>query len=189
MLLGHVIQDPGGPRVQEDLNLLRELVSYFSRLAVQMKLVSEMADKLRRTAELFYQLAVRYTQSSVTAAGPGPPLGPRADAGGATPDGIGGTHGPALQFQAPAQIGPEQDFDFLVPNDQEVERLLSWLPDDLGLDMGLMANPTESTGIESGLGEPTARQSRGQKRPFDAMFDWFAWENYYYDGQGTNTIV
>ena len=185
MLLGHVIQDPGGPRVQEDLNLLRELVSYFSRLAVEMKLVSEMADKLRRTAELFYQLAVRYTQSGATAAG----LGPRTDTSGAAPDGIIGTHSLALQFQVPTQIGQEQGFEFLVPNDQEVERLLSWLPDDLGLDMGLMANPSESIGIESGLGEPTARQSRGQKRPFDAMFDWFAWENYYSDGQGTNTTA
>ncbi len=172
--------------MQEDLNLLRELVSYFGRMAVEMKLVREMADKLRRTAELFYQLAVRYTQSSATAAGPGLSLRPPADASGAALAGIIESDNPALEFPGPTQIDQEQGFDFLIPNDQEVERLLSWLPDDWGLDMGLMANSSESTGIEGGLGEPAARQSRGQKRPFDTAFDWFAWENYYSDGQGTN---
>ena len=121
VLLGHVIQDPGGPRMQEDLNLLRELVSYFGRMAVEMKLVREMADKLRRTAELFYQLAVRYTQSSATAAGPGLSLRPPADASGAALAGIIESDNPALEFPVPTQIDQEQGFDFLIPNDQEVE--------------------------------------------------------------------
>jgi hypothetical protein len=68
----------------------------------------------------------------------------------------------------------------------DLEHYLGWLPNDL-----LPTHPVIHQGIQNSASDtrpayeraPLDQGCRGTKRPFDVMFDWFAWDAYYADNK------
>lgn len=68
----------------------------------------------------------------------------------------------------------------------DLEQYLEWLPTDL-----LPIHPVIPQEMRNGASDkgpvyeraPSDQGSRGTKRPFDVMFDWFAWDVYYADNK------
>jgi hypothetical protein len=68
----------------------------------------------------------------------------------------------------------------------DLEQYLEWLPTDM-----LQTHSVISQEIRNSVSDtepvyespPLNQGSRGTKRPFDVMFDWFAWDVYYADNK------
>ncbi|KAH8888639.1 hypothetical protein GQ53DRAFT_243765 [Thozetella sp. PMI_491] len=179
VLFGHIVRNPHGASVPEDLRLLLMLGTYLADIGSRFNLMRSLIKKLQHTSEVFYRLALRHTRPDLGSV----PLGHvhmplRGDECDPAATGTDSRDEGRNLGNASTVAYPDLLPDVLSMEYGDVERFLSWLPDDACASMGrdgmlAAARPSE---VQS-LGEGEA--PRGQKRPFDATFDWFSWETYY----------
>ncbi|WKT43568.1 hypothetical protein QSH57_008404 [Fusarium oxysporum f. sp. vasinfectum] len=162
--------------IQQDLELLSTTVSYCSSMTRQMQMLAPLCARLKNIATVFLHLAKLHTDCSdplYSTQPPAPePLQSRSSQSQKTSISANSTSTGSLQ----TELGGECDFD--------LEQYLQWLPPDV-----IPPQDTQSTDIpdedsnQRVLGaevvEPLQAEPRGTKRPFDVMFDWFAWDVYY----------
>ncbi|KAK3384946.1 hypothetical protein B0H63DRAFT_174318 [Podospora didyma] len=182
VLLSHVLRNPRGPDVHDDLALLQSLTGHFTNLRSRLTLLSDTSARLAHTAEVFFRLAQRYVQESNAAPFSGFPLAnPECPSTPSAPKGKVSTrnlHPESVSGRLVSNPALE-DFTF---NDVEIDKFMSWLPQDLPADFSSFGS-TGSHSEDNAGSTSTARQNapHGQKRPFEATFDWFSWEQYYSD--------
>ncbi|KAM0081530.1 hypothetical protein ACKRZS_006316 [Fusarium odoratissimum] len=162
--------------IQQDLELLSTTVSYYSSMTRQMQMLAPLCARLENIATVFLHLTKLHTDCSdplYSTQPPDPePLQSRSSQSQKTSISANSTSTGSLQ----TDLGGECDVD--------LEQYLQWLPPDV-----IPPQDTKSTDIPDGdsnqrvLGaegvEPLQAEPRGTKRPFDVMFDWFAWDVYY----------
>ncbi|KAK4203554.1 hypothetical protein QBC40DRAFT_193919 [Triangularia verruculosa] len=162
VVFGHIVTNPKAPTVRSDLKLLQTVVEYIVALQPKLTLLRDLTVKLQKTAEIFLRLARRHVGEVSE-----PPL--QADDVQLLP-GFSETQSP--QYSEQQMSTDQQEFSL---DGIDVDRFLSWVPQPMGfpgdIDFGVAAE-NETAGEETG---------RGTKRPFEATFDWFSWENYYSD--------
>ncbi|EXM07504.1 hypothetical protein FOIG_02510 [Fusarium odoratissimum NRRL 54006] len=162
--------------IQQDLELLSTTVSYYSSMTRQMQMLAPLCARLKNIATVFLHLAKLHTDCSdplYSTQPPAPePLQSRSSQNQKTSISANSTSTGSLQ----TELGGECDVD--------LEQYLQWLPSDV-----IPLQDTQSTDIpdedsnQRALGaevvKPLQAEPRGTKRPFDVMFDWFAWDVYY----------
>ncbi|KAH7209904.1 hypothetical protein DER44DRAFT_864524 [Fusarium oxysporum] len=162
--------------IQQDLELLSTTVSYYASMTHQMQMLAPLCARLENIATVFLHLAKLHTDCSdplYSTQPPAPePLQSRSSQSQKTSVSANSTSTGSLQ----TDLGGECDVN--------LEQYLQWLPPDV-----IPPQDTKSTDIPDGdsnqrvLGaegvEPLQAEPRGTKRPFDVMFDWFAWDVYY----------
>ncbi|EWZ45844.1 hypothetical protein FOZG_06056 [Fusarium oxysporum Fo47] len=162
--------------IQQDLKLLSTTVSYYSSMTRQMQMLAPLCARLENIATVFLHLAKLHTDCLAplfSTQPPAPePLQSRSSQIQKTSISANSMSTGSLQ----TELGGECDVD--------LEQYLQWLPPDV-----IPPQDTQSTDIpdkdsnQRVLGaegvEPLQAEPRGTKRPFDVMFDWFAWDVYY----------
>ncbi|KAM0554857.1 hypothetical protein ACHAPJ_006592 [Fusarium lateritium] len=169
--------------IEQDVNLLSIAVSYYSSMRDQLSLLATLCARLEHIAATFLRLArqqvdrrdVLDLQSSQGLyARAQPPSSHDASkeiqAGGS----FGGNT--TMTFdQMEAELGDEIGAD--------LGSYLEWLPADI---VPTQVAHSQDAQVEAGKAAPQAvpenssgKDPRGTKRPFDIMFDWFAWDVYY----------
>ncbi|RKL29740.1 hypothetical protein BFJ70_g10387 [Fusarium oxysporum] len=162
--------------IQQDLELLSTTVSYYSSMTRQMQMLAPLCARLENMATVFLHLAKLHTDCSDplhSTQPPAPePLQSLSSQSQKASISANSTSTGSLQ----TELGGECDFD--------LEQYLQWLPPDV-----IPPQDTQSTDIpdedsnQRVLGAevvgPLQAEPRGTKRPFDVMFDWFAWDVYY----------
>ncbi|QGI78708.1 hypothetical protein CEK25_005437 [Fusarium fujikuroi] len=162
--------------IQRDLELLSMTVSYYHTMRDQMQILAPLCKRLENIAAVFLRLAKQYVDGSH-------PFAP-------TQQLLSSTHTvssskeenyvPSLgdvQLELGGEIGAD------------LEHYIQWLPSNLIPTQG--ARTTDATDgsaahatSRSASSESVQPESRGTKRPFDVMFDWFAWDVYYGEQNG-----
>ncbi|KAH7172889.1 hypothetical protein DER46DRAFT_634412 [Fusarium sp. MPI-SDFR-AT-0072] len=162
--------------IEQDLELLSTTVSYYSSMTRQMQMLAPLCARLENIVTIFLRLAKLHTDCSDPLCSTQPlapePLQTFSSQSQKTSISTNGTSTGSLQME----LGGEVDVD--------LEHYLQWLPPDV-----IPSQDTQSTDISNGDSnqsvsgaegvEPLQTEPRGTKRPFDVMFDWFAWDVYY----------
>ncbi|KAK4178513.1 hypothetical protein QBC36DRAFT_385912 [Triangularia setosa] len=172
VVFGHIVTNPRAATAQSDLRLLETVVEYITALQPLLTLLRDLTAKLQKTAEIFLRLARRHVN----------------EAAGCLPLPLNSTVQGDIQMPAfpqdqdqAEQLHHQQE---AIPNYQDfsldgidIDRFLSWVPQPMGFPGDIDFGAADGT---TGAGEEQ-QQNRGTKRPFEATFDWFSWENYYAD--------
>ncbi|KAF9769701.1 hypothetical protein IL306_012844 [Fusarium sp. DS 682] len=159
--------------IQQDLDLLSTTASYYSSMRSQLQLLAPLSARLENIARVFLRLAQFHVERPDTLNTQGLPVQESVSqlsvrnlkANDST------NNGPANSaHQMQIDLGDEIGIDW--------EQYLQWLPPDTFHARDSLLDPSipdqntvESVGLEL----------HGVKRPFDVMFDWFAWDVYYGD--------
>jgi hypothetical protein len=166
--------------IQQDTDLLATTVSYYASMRGQMQLLAPLCARLENVANVFLRLVQLEVNSRGTMekAGMFPPeaIQPQITQQGPKD---GKTNNSALSIdQMGAELWDEIGAD--------LEHYLEWLPNDMLQTHPVVShgrqNSASDTGPAYGKG-PSDQGCRGTKRPFDVMFDWFAWDVYYADNK------
>ncbi|KAK0673610.1 hypothetical protein QBC41DRAFT_392829 [Cercophora samala] len=166
VIFGHVVTNPGAPTLPSDLRLLETVVEYIIALQPLLTLLKDLTAKLQKTAEIFLRLARRHV-AETTGSLPLPLSQTMQDDIQMPGFPLGQDQTEPLQYQ-PETIPNHQDFSL---DGIDIDRFLSWVPQPMGF-------PSEiDFGVADGLTGEEQQQNRGTKRPFEATFDWFSWEN------------
>ncbi|KAG5754967.1 hypothetical protein H9Q70_002407 [Fusarium xylarioides] len=165
--------------IQRDLELLSITVSYYSTMREQMQMLAPLCKRLENIAAVFLRLAKQYVD------GPHPfvttqQLSAKAHTVGSSEE----ENSDMALGDTQMEIGSEIGVD--------LEHYIQWLPPNM-----ISTQDSHTTVISDGhpahgpstsaSPESVQRESRGTKRPFDVMFDWFAWDVYY--GEQNDDIV
>ncbi|KAF5641241.1 transcriptional regulatory [Fusarium sp. NRRL 25303] len=162
--------------IQRDLELLSMTVSYYHTMRDQMQMLAPLCKRLENIATVFLRLAKQY---------------------------VDGLHPflPTQQLSASTHTVSSSKEENYVPPLRDIQMELGG---EIGADLGhyiqwlppnmiptQIARTTEATDgspahipSRSAPSEPVQSESRGIKRPFDVMFDWFAWDVYYGEQNG-----
>ncbi|KAF4960809.1 hypothetical protein FSARC_10361 [Fusarium sarcochroum] len=175
--------------VEQDLDLLSTTVSYYSSMRDQLSLLATLCARLEHIATAFLRLAQlqvdhrdvldpQRSSTVTTAQGPFPTTQPpliQAFSREMQTDNSVGNNAMIDFEQVQAELGDEIGVD--------LGRYLEWLPADI---FPTQAASCQDSQLETDkalpkpkTGNPPGQGSRGTKRPFDVMFDWFAWDVYY----------
>lgn len=154
--------------------------SYYASMRGQMQLLAPLCARLENVANVFLRLVQHELNSRGTLEKAA--MFPR------------GALQPLSTQQEP--IGGRIDSPVMPVNEmrrelgngiiEDLDHYLEWLPTDL-----LPTHPVISQEIRNSASDkgpvyeraPSDQGSRGTKRPFDVMFDWFAWDVYYADNK------
>jgi hypothetical protein len=182
VLFGHVVNNPKDPEVQGDLQLLLSIPAYFAKLRSRLTLLHQVASRLKRTAEVFTALARRHVEQATRLPGSGHiglrasnPWPERNEA-----DKIGDSSTESLHCERGPGEGYSEPVHDISLDDIDIDRFLSWIPESVpdSFSSGTRNKPLQD--IED-ASDTIPQPPQGQKRPFDAAFDWFSWEKYYSD--------
>ncbi|KAF5682491.1 transcriptional regulatory [Fusarium circinatum] len=155
--------------IQRDFELLSMTVSYYATMRDQMQMLAPLCKRLENIAAVFFRLAKQYVD--------GPhPLTQQLS-------GKGSNAGSSKEEDSVPSLGDIQ-MDLGSEIGVNLEYYIQWLPPSIISPQGshttvipdLDSIPVPSRSASS---ESVQRESRGTKRPFDVMFDWFAWDVYY----------
>ncbi|KAH7490143.1 hypothetical protein FOMA001_g3832 [Fusarium oxysporum f. sp. matthiolae] len=162
--------------IQQDLELLSTTVSYYSSMTRQMQMLAPLCARLENIATVFLHLAKLHTDCSDPIYSTQPPAPEPLQSGSSQSQKTSISANSMSTGSLQTELGGECDVD--------LEQYLQWLPPDV-----IPPQDTQSTDIpdkdsnQRVLGaegvEPLQAEPRGTKRPFDVMFDWFAWDVYY----------
>ncbi|KAI3575586.1 hypothetical protein IWW34DRAFT_882234 [Fusarium oxysporum f. sp. albedinis] len=162
--------------IQQDLELLSTTVSYYSSMTRQMQMLAPLCARLENIATVFLHLAKLHTDYSDPLYSTQPPAPEPLQSGSSQSQKTSISANSMSTGSLQTELGGECDVD--------LEQYLQWLPPDV-----IPPQDTQSTDIpdkdsnQRVLGaegvEPLQAEPRGTKRPFDVMFDWFAWDVYY----------
>ncbi|KAK4160109.1 hypothetical protein QBC43DRAFT_271080 [Cladorrhinum sp. PSN259] len=182
--------------IKADLELLRATVNYFSALRAQLKLLGDLTRRLQRTAEVFYGIAVRHARVNHVHVA--------QQHSTSEPEQSQVHHHNHYQQQQQQQQqqdsnhGEELLFGDVDLSGVAIDKFMSWVSGELvpegfslegqgqgkigagGLGSnsgGLVQEGGVGSGTQGGVGSRFS--SQGKKRPYEATFDWFSWENYY----------
>jgi hypothetical protein len=177
LVQGHAIL--GTVTTQQDLNLLSATASYYSSMRAEMQMLAPLCVRLENIATVFLRLAKLHiyrpdslysTQSLALES-----LQPLSSQSQKTSVLVNSTSMVYMQ-QIQTELGDEIGID--------LEHYLQWIPPEM-----IPTQDSQSTEIPDGNldegplvlegAESLQAESRGTKRPFDVMFDWFAWDVYY----------
>ncbi|KAF5557172.1 transcriptional regulatory [Fusarium phyllophilum] len=165
--------------MQRDLELLSITVSYYATMRDQMQMLAPLCKRLENIAAVFLRLAKQYVD------GPHPfvptqQLSAKTHAVGSSKEDNSNLSLGDTQMEIGSEIGVD------------LEHYIQWLPPNM-----ISTQDSHTTVISDGhpahgpstsaSPESVQRESRGTKRPFDVMFDWFAWDVYY--GEQNDVIV
>ncbi|KAG5655436.1 hypothetical protein KAF25_000685, partial [Fusarium avenaceum] len=176
IIYGHLIKHHASlsaTTIHQDTNLLATAVSYYANMRGQMQLLAPLCARLENVANVFLRLVQHELNSRGAFEKPG--MFPR------------GEIQPLSTQQEP--IGSRVDIP-LMPVDEmrqewsdgisaDLEHYLEWLPTDLLPIHPVMSHEMRNSASDKGPAygrAPSDQGSRGTKRPFDVMFDWFAWD-------------
>ncbi|KAF4456491.1 hypothetical protein F53441_1395 [Fusarium austroafricanum] len=161
---------------QNDINLLSMTVSYFSSMQGQLQILAPMCTRLEKIASVFLRLAQMHVA--------------RPDTLGVAPTCRQTVSGHGNQAGEVTSTIPIQQMQMELGEGAgvDLEHYLEWLPADvLPTDTGHLTEVQPETlgqgSYNSSFKESMRPESRGLKRPFDVMFDWFAWDVYYADNK------
>ncbi|KAM0428435.1 hypothetical protein ACHAQK_011568 [Fusarium lateritium] len=162
--------------IQQDIDLLATTISYYASMRVQMQLLAPLCARLENVASVFLRL-VQLEISSQRTLGKDGKFTREAIQPLSTQQG-------AISGRLDSSVRPVDTMSMELGDEfgANLEQYLEWLPTDL-----LPTHPVPSGGIRSSTLDtrpayemaPLDQGSRGTKRPFDVMFDWFAWDVYY----------
>lgn len=166
--------------IQQDTDLLATAVSYYSNMRSQMQLLAPLCARLENVANVFLRLVQRELNSRGTLEKA--IMFPRGEIQSLS------TQQEPIDGRIDSPVMPVNEMRRELGNgiSADLEHYLEWLPTDL-----LPTHPVISQGIRNNTsdkgsvyeGAPSDQGSRGTKRPFDVMFDWFAWDVYYADNK------
>ncbi|PTD10736.1 hypothetical protein FCULG_00007727 [Fusarium culmorum] len=158
---------------QHDIELLAATVSYYSSLRDQFQLLAPLCERLKNVAHVFHRLAVSIVGSSGTLKQDKELLQPIPNSGI--------SHISTLDNNAVMDF---EEFQAALGNEigVNIRQYLEWLPTDiLSIPSGSLRDVSSGDITEETFNNfPTGVQEegpRGTKRPFDVMFDWFAWDS------------
>jgi hypothetical protein len=158
---------------QHDIALLSTTVSYYSSLREQFQLLAPLCERLKKIATVFHRLAL--VQIGHETSEQGQALVQPVPASEGQNVGLFDSNAILSLEQMQVQLGDEIGVD--------LEQYLEWLPVDVfpiqsdllgDVSTGDMAGDTLNS-LAAGVRD---KGPRGTKRPFDVMFDWFAWDSY-----------
>lgn len=141
-----------------------------------MQMLAPLCARLENIATVFLHLAKLHTDCSDPIYSTQPPAPEPLQSGSSQSQKTSISANSMSTGSLQTELGGECDVD--------LEQYLRWLPPDV-----IPPQDTQSTDIpdkdsnQRVLGaegvEPLQAEPRGTKRPFDVMFDWFAWDVYY----------
>lgn len=180
VVFGHIITNPRAETVPSDLRLLETVVEYIIALQPLLTLLRDLTAKLQKTAEIFLRLARRHVAETTGSM----PFSSALQEDVTHPmDFSQPQDQPDLSQHPPEMVMPDQQ-DFFSLEGVDVDRFLSWVPQPMGfpgeIDFGV-GDGTAGEEEEEEEEQQQQQQNRGVKRPLEATFDWFSWENYYAD--------
>ncbi|KAF5232622.1 hypothetical protein FAUST_8654 [Fusarium austroamericanum] len=158
---------------QHDIELLSATVSYYSSLRDQLQLLAPMCERLKNVANVFHRLAVALVGSNGTSTQDTELLQ-------RFPDG-GISHTRTLESNV-SMIFKEIQAELANEIGDDLKQYLEWLPSDiLCVPSGSLGDVSSGNMTKETFNDfPSSAQEegpRGTKRPFDVMFDWFAWDS------------
>ncbi|KAF5551851.1 fungal specific transcription factor domain-containing protein [Fusarium mexicanum] len=152
--------------IQRDFELLSMTVSYYATMRDQLQILAPLCKRLENTAAVFFRLAKQYVDSS-------------------------NIFTPTQQLSAKVSVQSSEDIQMELGSEVgiDLEHYIQWLPPSIISPQGSRTtvipdkDPAHGPST-SASSESVQRESRGTKRPFDVMFDWFAWDVYYGEQNG-----
>ncbi|KIL85838.1 hypothetical protein FAVG1_10807 [Fusarium avenaceum] len=182
IIYGHLMKDHASlsaRTIQQDTGLLATAVSYYANMRGQMQLLAPLCARLENVANVF----LRLVQHEVNGRG-------------ALEKAEICSQGAMQSLRAREPIGGRVDIP-VMPVDEmrqelsdgisaDLEHYLEWLPTDLLPTHPVISQEMRNSASDKGPvyeRAPSDQGSRGTKRPFDVMFDWFAWDVYYADNK------
>ncbi|WXC52419.1 hypothetical protein QX201_012076 [Fusarium graminearum] len=158
---------------QHDIELLSTTVSYYSSLRDQFQLLAPLCERLKNIANVFRRFAV-------VLAGDRGTLGKDKELLQKFPgDGISHTRTLDSNF---SMTFKEIQAELADEIGDDLKQYLEWLPSDiLCVPSGSLGDVSSGNMTKETVNNfPSSAQEegpRGTKRPFDVMFDWFAWDS------------
>lgn len=158
---------------QHDIELLSTTGSYYSSLRDQFQLLAPLCERLKNIANVFRRFAV-------VLAGDRGTLGKDKELLQKFPgDGISHTRTLDSNF---SMTFKEIQAELADEIGDDLKQYLEWLPSDiLCVPSGSLGDVSSGNMTKETVNNfPSSAQeegSRGTKRPFDVMFDWFAWDS------------
>lgn len=158
---------------QHDIELLSTTVSYYSSLRDQFQLLAPLCERLKNIANVFRRFAV-------VLAGDRGTLGKDKELLQKFPgDGISHTRTLDSNF---SMTFKEIQAELADEIGDDLKQYLEWLPSDiLCVPSGSLGDVSSGNMTKETVNNfPSSAQvegPRGTKRPFDVMFDWFAWDS------------
>lgn len=165
--------------IQQDTDLLATAVSYYENMRGQMQLLAPLCARLENVANVFLRLvqheinsrgglekAEMFPQGAMQSLRTREPIGGRVD--------------------IPLMPVDEMRQELSDGISADLEHYLEWLPTDLLPTHPVISREMRNSASDKGPVHertPSDQGSRGTKRPFDVMFDWFAWDVYYADNK------
>lgn len=162
--------------VQRDLELLSTTVLYYHTMRDQMQMLAPLCKRLENIAAVFLRLAKQYVEDSHL-------FVPTQQLSTSTLTVSSSKEENCVLPLGDIQMGLGGEIG------TDLQHYIQWLPPNMIPTKG--ARTTEATDVSpahipsrSASSEPVQPESRGTKRPFDVMFDWFAWDVYYGEQNG-----
>lgn len=162
--------------VQRDLELLSTTVSYYHTMTDQMQILAPLCKRLENIAAVFLRLAKQHVDGPHSFV-PTQQLSASPHTGSTSKEENYLPHLGDIQMELGGKIGAD------------LEHYIQWLPPNTIPTQ--IARTTEATDgspahapSRGASSVPVQPESRGTKRPFDVMFDWFAWDVYYGEQNG-----
>ncbi|KAF4340791.1 fungal specific transcription factor domain protein [Fusarium beomiforme] len=161
---------------QQDFDLLFTTASYYTSMRDQMQILAPLCVRLENIATVFLRLAqmhVGYPNSLHT----GGPLVQQSARASSSQNKSALNKGSAMSMQeAQVELRDEMGID--------LEQYLQWNPTDVFSSQDSRQEDIPARTLDQELphidsGDQLNKEPRGTKRPFDVMFDWFAWDVYY----------
>ncbi|KAK1987780.1 hypothetical protein LZ30DRAFT_579566 [Colletotrichum cereale] len=186
--------------IDQDLKLLETTVSYFVSMRAQMRLLATLCTRLEHVAAVFLQLAKSYlgrrtsvpdrSRGSVPSA-----LSNSVSIISSAPTQPEDSHGveSTPKGKHNAFIWNQHEDGPVLADNADIGNLLNWLPADtfttgLFMEGGPQNEAVSANAADFVTGSSVPEYARGQKRAFDATFDWFSWDAYYMEGDPRQVV-
>ncbi|KAG8360423.1 hypothetical protein FVEN_g1997 [Fusarium venenatum] len=158
---------------QHDIELLSSTVSYYSSIRNQFQLLAPLCERLKKVAKVFHRLAVVLVGGHGTSEQDKELFQPIPD-GDVSSIGTLNSNAAMTVEDIQVDLGDEIGVD--------LKQYLERLPADLfplqSVSLGQISTGNVTSEIMNSFPMGEQEGSRGTKRPFDVMFDWFAWDSY-----------
>ncbi|CVL06142.1 uncharacterized protein FMAN_03871 [Fusarium mangiferae] len=162
--------------IQRDLELLSMTVSYYHTMRDQMQMLAPLCKRLENIATVFLRLAKQCVDGLH-------PFLPTQQLSASTHT--------VSSSKEENYVPPLRDIQMELGGEigADLEHYIQWLPPNMiPTQISRTTEATEASPAHvpsrSASSEPVQPDSRGTKKPFDVMFDWFAWDVYYGEQNG-----
>ncbi|KAH7309770.1 hypothetical protein B0I35DRAFT_440592 [Stachybotrys elegans] len=161
VLFKHIVTSSQPSRIQEDLDLLAAVVSYFNSMSLRLASLASVSRRLERTASIFYRAACLISS-------------------GANSNEISDSVAEGCMLPAADGLATLVWNTDLSPTETRYEACTQTLIDQLR-SQPMATSEFEGINVEGVLGclEPDRRALKRQ-RTWDQTFNWFSWDTSYY---------